>query len=105
MVRAGSDRLQRCPRSASLRLRHLPEGLDGHFIGLEWRPEMRDAVESTREMIDRVVSHRERAVAALVPRLQAEVEDVLLADLNVVGDPSAVHRIAPAAFVEREVGV
>ena len=56
-------------------------------------------------MIDGVVGDRERAVAALIPNLEAEGEHVFLAHLNVVGDFLAAGFFTPAAFINGEVGV
>ena len=74
-------------------------------LSFERETEFRESVERGGEMIDGVVGNRQRAVAAFVVNLEAEIDDVLFADLDVVGDFLAVERFAPAAFVERVFGV
>ena len=56
-------------------------------------------------MIDRIVRHWNRAVSALVANLKAEVDDVLLADLQVVRDFPACVRFAPSALVQSQLCV
>ena len=66
---------------------------------------MREAVQSGGEMVNGVVGHGHGTVAAFVVNFEAEIGDVFFADLNVVRDALAGSHLAPAAFVETEVGV
>ena len=62
-------------------------------------------VRPAGEVIDRVVLHRQRAVAARVGHLEVEVLVDLLAGLHLVGEVLALAHVAAAAFVDRELGV
>ena len=84
---------------------HLLEIGCGDFVGLQREAEIREALERNGQMIDCVVQDRQRTVAAFVVNLEAEVDDVLFADLNVVRDFLAIERFAPAAFVQRIFGI
>ena len=86
---------------AGLDLRHRRKYARVTSLVLSGNANLRQAVERAGEVIDRVVGHRERAVAALVAHLEPVVDDVLLAHLHVVRDPLAVHRLAPSTFVQR----
>ena len=44
-------------------------------------------------------------MSTFVVDLEAVIDNVFLADLNVVGDFLAVERFAPSAFVEAEFGI
>ena len=57
------------------------------------------------QVIDRVVRHGHRAVAALVTDLHAKVQHVLLGNLNVVRNFLPVDHLAPAAFVQAVLGI
>ena len=62
-----------------------------------------DAGESGREMVDRIVLHRPRAVSAGIRHLEPIVLRELLARLDIEGDPVPARiEFAPAAFIERE---
>jgi len=61
--------------------------------------------KALREMVDGVVLHRERAVAAGVGHLEAKVLIHLLGRLDLVGQVLPVAHVAAAALVDRELGV
>jgi len=44
-------------------------------------------------------------VAAFVTHLKAEIDDIFLANLEIVGDSLGARGFAPAAFVESELGI
>ena len=72
--------------------------LDGEF-------ERREARERLRQVVDRVVLHRHRAVAARVDHLELEILVDLLARLHLVGQVLAFPYRAAAAFIDRQLGV
>ena len=87
-------------RRALLDLRHRLEIGARHIIGLEREAELRQPIERAGEVVDGVVGNGQRTVSALVAHLEAVVDDVLLAHLDVVRELRAVDRLAPAAFVQ-----
>ena len=65
-----------------------------------------DPRQRPRELIDRIVAHRHRAVAARVSGFEAEIGEGLFADLHRLADHMALAvAVAATAFVKREFGV
>src|SRR3954471_10893215 len=56
-------------------------------------------------MVNRIVLHRQRAMAAGVGHLEVKILIDLLARLHLVGEVLAFAQVAAAAFVDRELGV
>ena len=66
---------------------------------------MAELGQRLRQMVDRVVGHRHRAVAALVPDLNPKIDHELFGHLYVVRDHAAAGEFAPAAFVQAVLAV
>lgn len=101
------------PLGARGEIRRVSDSQPGHclevcasdIVGLERDSELSQPAERTGQVIDCVIRHRERAVAARVTYFEPVVDDVLLADLHVVGNVFSVRRLSPPALVETEMRV
>src|SRR5581483_6670948 len=83
----------------------LTEIRGSHVIGLQREPEAGQAVESAREMVDGIVGYGDGTVSALVADLEAKIDHVFFADLQVIGDLPGAVGFSPPALVQREFGI
>ena len=90
---------------AGFDLRERLEIRGGHIVRLQRKTKLRETIQRSRKVIDRVVGNWKRTVAALVVHFEAEVEDPFFADLNVIRDFLPARRLAVAAFIERKFRV
>ena len=81
------------------------EVLSRDVVQLDGEVELGEARQRLRQVIDRVVLHGHRAVAAGIHRLELEILVHLLARLYLVGQVLALAARAPAAFIDCHLGI